>query len=116
MPDPPRQTEPLGSSPLKKEVSFNPLLTVPASASSTSTSTTSTSPSAVPKQRRSSIKQGTTMPSIPARETFQHPDALLRRLRLRDSWGKPANLQAEFRDAQVVAFFFGSACCLSSVP
>lgn len=101
MPDKAEKTEPPSSSrssPLKKEVSFNPALTVPPSSAS------------VPlKKRRSSIKQGAPMPIIPSKETYQHPDPLVRRLRLKDSWGKPVNLQSEFRDTRVVLFLFGSA-------
>ncbi|KAL8283215.1 hypothetical protein RQP46_005993 [Phenoliferia psychrophenolica] len=49
------------------------------------------------------------MPNIPDPVTFRHSDPVLRRLRLRDSWGKPVDLKAEFRDAVVVVFFFGAS-------
>ncbi|GAA6028756.1 hypothetical protein JCM8097_007380 [Rhodosporidiobolus ruineniae] len=86
----------------------------PDSSTSTSPTTTSTStalpsPSRPPtKRRRSSLKQGTPMPYQPPKHTYQHPDPLLRRLRLRDGYGKEVDLQREFGEAKVVLFFFGA--------
>lgn len=48
------------------------------------------------------------MPFRPPKELYQHPDPLLRRLRLRNGYGKEVNLQKEFAEAKVVLFFFGS--------
>ncbi|KAK4700695.1 hypothetical protein P7C70_g5549, partial [Phenoliferia sp. Uapishka_3] len=48
------------------------------------------------------------MPSLPPKESYQHPDPLLRRLRLRDAWGKTVDLRTTFRDAEVVCFLFGA--------
>ncbi|GAA5864900.1 hypothetical protein JCM8547_009265 [Rhodosporidiobolus lusitaniae] len=73
------------------------------------------SPRPTPKRRRSSLKQGTAMPYRPPAEQYQHPDPLLRRLRLRDGYGKEADLQREFKEAKVVLFFFG-ATWPGSVP
>lgn len=47
------------------------------------------------------------MPIIPPKELYQHPDPLLRRLRLVDSWGKQVDLQTKLRDTKVVLFLFG---------
>lgn len=47
------------------------------------------------------------MPYRPEPDTYQHPDPLLRRLRLRDAYGKTVELVREFRDAEVVLFLFG---------
>ncbi|KAI5477141.1 thioredoxin fold domain protein [Pseudohyphozyma bogoriensis] len=49
------------------------------------------------------------MPIIPPKEFWQHPDPLIRRLRLRDQWGKKVDLKHEFRDAEVVGFLFGAS-------
>ncbi|KAK4055861.1 hypothetical protein OIO90_003116 [Microbotryomycetes sp. JL221] len=59
------------------------------------------------KRRRSSLKQGSQMPPLPAREYYSHSDPLLRRLRLRDAHGDRVNLQKQFQDAKVVFFLFG---------
>lgn len=46
---------------------------------------------------------------LPASEQFQHPDPLLRRLRLVDSLGKPVNLRKHFGpEVQCVGFYFSS--------
>lgn len=44
----------------------------------------------------------------PAPELYQHPDPLLRRLRLVDGYGRPVDLRRTFRDTKVVAFYFAS--------
>lgn len=44
----------------------------------------------------------------PAPELYQHPDPLLRRLRLIDGYGHPVDLRRAFRDTKVVAFYFAS--------
>jgi hypothetical protein len=60
------------------------------------------------KRRRSSIKQGLQMPYKPPSEYYTHSDPLIRRLRLRDGYGKLISLEREFgRDAKLVLFFFG---------
>lgn len=46
---------------------------------------------------------------LPAPEQFQHPDPLLRRLRLVDSAGQPVNLRKYFNsDVKCVGFYFSS--------
>ncbi|CAO1631215.1 unnamed protein product [Parajaminaea phylloscopi] len=45
---------------------------------------------------------------LPPPEQYQHPDPLLRRLRLVDNAGKPVNLKHYFRDCKVVALYFSS--------
>jgi hypothetical protein len=70
-------------------------------------------PAAVParpanKRRRSSLKQGTAMPYRPDKEYYSHPDPLLRRLRLRNGYGKEVDLDREFKDAKLVLFLFGA--------
>lgn len=47
------------------------------------------------------------MPTLPPKELYQHPDPLVRRLRLRDSYGKEVNLQEKLRDTKVILFVFG---------
>lgn len=59
------------------------------------------------KRRRSSLKQGTPMPYRPEKHCYAHPDPLLRRLRLRNGYGKEVDLEHEFVDAKVVLFLFG---------
>ncbi|KAM0756377.1 hypothetical protein T439DRAFT_376580 [Meredithblackwellia eburnea MCA 4105] len=100
---------PLGSPSLSKSVSFD------TPSSSTSSLTPAVPPAMTPTatptataKRRSSLKQGAARPYIPAKHTYQHPDPLIRRLRLRDTHGKQVNLKQEFRDAKVVLFYFGS--------
>lgn len=44
----------------------------------------------------------------PAPELYQHPDPLLRRLRLVDGHGHAVDLRRAFRDTKVVAFYFAS--------
>ena len=60
------------------------------------------------KRRRSSLKQGTAMPYRPDKELYSHPDPLLRRLRLRNGYGKEVDLEREFKDAKLVLFLFGA--------
>lgn len=59
------------------------------------------------KRRRSSLKQGIQMPSLPPKEYYQHTDPLLRRLRLNDSRGNRVDLQREFKECTLVLFVFG---------
>lgn len=64
------------------------------------------SPSAgIPK--KSAMKQGNQM-RLPPAAWYQHPDPLVRRLRLVDGHGKHVNLKQEFRDVKLVLFYFGS--------
>ncbi|GAA6011816.1 hypothetical protein JCM10207_004254 [Rhodosporidiobolus poonsookiae] len=99
------------TSPQPKTVSFAP----PSSDDSQPPQAAATTFAALPspsrpptKRRRSSIKQGSAMPYRPPKELYSHPDPLIRRLRLRDGYGKPVDLQREFADAKVVLFFFGA--------
>jgi len=45
---------------------------------------------------------------LPPPEQYQHPDPLLRRLRLVDAFGVPVDLKRTFRDTKVVGFYFAS--------
>ncbi|CAO1620816.1 unnamed protein product [Jaminaea pallidilutea] len=45
---------------------------------------------------------------LPPQEQYQHPDPLIRRLRLVDGRGKPIDLQKYFRDCKVLALYFSS--------
>ncbi|WFD33046.1 hypothetical protein MSPP1_004103 [Malassezia sp. CBS 17886] len=45
--------------------------------------------------------------SLPKPERYQHPDALLRRLRLVDGLGKPVSLKDAFQGVSIVLFYFG---------
>lgn len=47
------------------------------------------------------------MPILPPKELYQHPDPLVRRLRLRDSYGKEVDLETRLRDTKVILFVFG---------
>ncbi|GAA5860950.1 hypothetical protein JCM3774_003198 [Rhodotorula dairenensis] len=60
------------------------------------------------KRRRSSLKQGTAMPYRPEKQFYSHPDPLLRRLRLRNGYGKEVDLEREFKDTKLVLFLFGA--------
>ena len=57
--------------------------------------------------RKSVLKQRQSG-SIPPPSHYQHPDPLLRRLRLRDGYGNPVDLRSTFREAKLVLFYFGS--------
>ncbi|GAA98400.1 uncharacterized protein L969DRAFT_332827 [Mixia osmundae IAM 14324] len=46
---------------------------------------------------------------LPPKELYSHPDPLLRRLRLRDGYGKEVNLKSAFRDCIAVAFYFDAS-------
>ncbi|BGP17613.1 hypothetical protein JCM10213_001264 [Rhodosporidiobolus nylandii] len=102
------------ASPKPKTVAFAPpSLAAPPPDSSAPSSSSSAVPPPSPsrpqtKRRRSSIKQGSVMPYRPPKELYSHPDPLLRRLRLRNGYAKPVDLQREFADAKVVLFFFGA--------
>ena len=52
------------------------------------------------------IKQQVSL--LPPAERYQHPDPLLRRLRLRDGHGEPVNLRQMFSDTKLVLFYFSS--------
>ena len=56
---------------------------------------------------RSALKPGTRN-NKPDPVLYQHPDPLIRRLRLYDGHGKPVDLKRSFRDTKVVAFYFSS--------
>ncbi|GAA6006791.1 thioredoxin family protein [Rhodotorula paludigena] len=105
---------PAPTSPSPKSVSFDdtplPAATAAAAttASGTAASSSATAPRPQPKRRRSSLKQGLTMPYVPPKALYSHPDPLLRRLRLRDGFGKDVDLEREFRDTKLVLFFFGA--------
>lgn len=58
------------------------------------------------KRRRSSMKESSIITPI-LKEHYQHPDPLLRRLRLRTAKQEPVNLCRHFKDVKVVAFLFG---------
>ncbi|GAA5991078.1 hypothetical protein JCM10908_006528 [Rhodotorula pacifica] len=60
------------------------------------------------KRRRSSLKQGLPMPYRPEKQFYSHPDPLLRRLRLRNGYGKEVDLEREFVDTKLVLFLFGA--------
>lgn len=47
------------------------------------------------------------MPYRPEKQYYSHPDPLLRRLRLRNGYGKEVDLEREFKDAKLVLFLFG---------
>lgn len=103
------------SSPPTKNVSFaaadqvapTPPLESPSEQPSPSSSTLGFSKPPPPKRRRSSLKQGLQMPILPPKELYQHPDPLVRRLRLRDSYGKEVDLETRLRDTKVILFVFG---------
>lgn len=54
------------------------------------------------------LKAGTERKRLPPPAQYQHPDPLVRRLRLVDDKGNPVNLKEFFRGATVVAFYFSS--------
>ena len=58
-------------------------------------------------QLRPALKTGSSSRK-PDPELYQHPDPLIRRLRLYDGHGKPVDLKRSFRDVKVVAFYFSS--------
>lgn len=64
---------------------------------SSTMSTSSLKPALKPSSRK-----------LPPPEQYQHPDPLIRRLRLVDSTGSPINLKQYFRDCKVVALYFSS--------
>ncbi|BGP33306.1 hypothetical protein JCM10296v2_005102 [Rhodotorula toruloides] len=102
--DTPAESLPTPTSPSQKTVSFDE--SPSSSSSALPPATTASRPTA--KRRRSSLKQGSAMPYRPPKETYSHPDPLIRRLRLRDGYGNEVNLVNEFREAKVVLFFFGA--------
>lgn len=54
------------------------------------------------------MKPGKDRKRLPPPEQYQHPDPLLRRLRLVDPHGVPVDLRRTFRDTKVVGFYFAS--------
>jgi len=54
------------------------------------------------------LKAGTERKKLPPPSLYQHPDPLLRRLRLLDNGGNPVDLQSFFKGVKVVAFYFSS--------
>lgn len=84
-----------------KSVSFNPTI------HTNTTSSPITPKQPTMKRRRSSLKQGTVLPHQPPREFYQHPDPIIRRLRLRNGFGSQVKLLPEFAGVQVVLFLFG---------
>lgn len=46
--------------------------------------------------------------TLPPSHLYQHPDPLLRRLRLVDGHGRRVDLKQAFRDVKVVLMYFGS--------
>ncbi|PWZ02211.1 hypothetical protein BCV70DRAFT_186171 [Testicularia cyperi] len=86
---------------------------VPMSASSSATGIAGTSlhpASSSPSTStlKSAMKPGRDRKRLPPPEQYQHPDPLLRRLRLVDAHGVPVDLRREFRDTKVVGFYFAS--------
>lgn len=57
---------------------------------------------------KSAMKPGKDRKRLPPPEQYQHPDPLLRRLRLVDAYGVPVDLRKTFRDTKVVGFYFAS--------
>lgn len=57
---------------------------------------------------KSAMKPGKHRKRLPPAEQYQHPDPLLRRLRLVDAHGVPVDLRKTFRDTKVVGFYFAS--------
>lgn len=57
---------------------------------------------------KSAMKPGKDHKRLPPPEQYQHPDPLLRRLRLVDPHGVPVDLRRTFRDTKVVGFYFAS--------
>ena len=54
------------------------------------------------------LKAGTERKKLPPTGQYQHPDPLLRRLRLVDNAGNPVDLFKFFSGVKVVAFYFSS--------
>lgn len=57
--------------------------------------------------KKSALKPGRQAPLPPAGH-YQHPDPLVRRLRLVDAKGNPVNLKQELRETKLLLFYFGS--------
>lgn len=57
--------------------------------------------------KKSALKPGRQTPLPPAGH-YQHPDPLVRRLRLVDAKSNPVNLKQELRETQLLLFYFGS--------
>lgn len=54
------------------------------------------------------MKAGKDHRRLPPAEQYQHPDPLLRRLRMVDTHGQPVDLRRMFRDTKIVGFYFAS--------
>jgi hypothetical protein len=54
------------------------------------------------------LKPGTDRKKLPPTAQYQHPDPLLRRLRLVDNVGDPVDLRSFFKGVKAVAFYFSS--------
>lgn len=85
-----------------RSVSFNPRVS-----ESSAMGAPQQPPKPTIKRRRSSLKQGIVLPHHPPKEFYQHPDPLIRRLRLRNGQGSQVRLVNEFRGVKVVLFLFG---------
>ncbi|UZJ54611.1 hypothetical protein CBS101457_003931 [Exobasidium rhododendri] len=76
----------------------------PSSSAMTPTNSIGGTPSAL----KPALKAGTDRKKLPPTSQYQHPDPLLRRLRLVDNLGNPVELQSLFKGVKVVAFYFSS--------
>lgn len=105
----------------KRSVSFSPLSdTAEGSTYSSLVSTSGPSSSAMTPTNSSggvgsgsstlkpALKPGTERKKLPPPTQYQHPDPLLRRLRLVDNKGKAVDLSKFFDGVKVVAFYFSS--------
>ncbi|PWN52438.1 hypothetical protein IE53DRAFT_282913 [Violaceomyces palustris] len=95
----------------KRTVSFGPSDSIPHSDTSPSSSSANPIPSSQstpPSALKPALKPGTERKRLPPPEQYQHPDPLIRRLRLVDGHGKPVNLKKAFRETKVVGFYFSS--------
>lgn len=63
---------------------------------------------ASPAVLKPALKAGTQNRRLPPPGQYQHPDPLLRRLRLVDNQGQSVNLRDFFKGVKVVAFYFSS--------
>lgn len=102
----------------QRSVSFHldeadkPAVTSAPAAPTASTESAATTGSAASSGRplRSALKpRAKDYRKLPDAEQYQHPDPLLRRLRLVDAQGKPVNLRKHFDpDVKCVGFYFSS--------
>lgn len=95
------------SLPKKARISDSMAQVVPSSSPMTpSSSSTGTLPNG--SALKPALKAGSQSKRLPPPNQYQHPDPLLRRLRLVDDRGSPIDLKSFFRGVRVVAFYFGS--------